>query len=114
MNTKDFIEIFGFAFSLVIMGWRIASIKNKIELSISNKESILFLEIAATKQELYNHIQLIAAKDELLKFQIDTRNQNVDAAIVHINKRISGVIVFERIEKEIKMLGKQITKQREE
>ncbi|BAZ29956.1 hypothetical protein NIES4074_24040 [Cylindrospermum sp. NIES-4074] len=112
MTTKDFLEICGFCISLLAMGWRIAGIKASVEQKIAKLEKDTYKDADNFKDSLEKQINLLDKRLDLLtqnskseadmfKYQLDGQGKRLGGEIDNLKKRVSGVIVFERLEQGI-------------
>ncbi|AFZ24771.1 hypothetical protein Cylst_2565 [Cylindrospermum stagnale PCC 7417] len=122
MSIKDFSEIVGFLVSLLVVVWKIAEVKAKLEASTLSLEKNFYKDLELTKDSLEKqiaaldkaldrHIQSATYERDIMNAKVADQHQDSTEAMSRINKRISGAIVFERMEQRIITLSDAIKNQ---
>jgi hypothetical protein len=132
ITVKEAVEISVLCCSLAGIIWRIAEVKAKIEASISRLDKSLSKEIEATKNQFYKdvdglkditdertrsldkllelHIQKCDSENTLIKYQVEEQYKHLTESVTHLKNRLSGSIVFERLEGRVINLTEVIEK----
>lgn len=121
MTTKDLFELCGFVLSLLAMGWRIAGIKASIDQKIAKIEKDNYRDIDNLKDSLEKQINLLDKRLDLLtqssksesdmfKYQLDGQGNRLGGEIENLKKRVSGAIVFERLEEKVSKIHDDLKK----
>lgn len=119
LSVKDSIEFLLLCCSLGAIIWRIAEVKSRIEASIAKLEKNIYKDLDVVKDSLENQINLIdkrldlhaqssTSERDMLKYQVNGQGERLGSELEKLKRRISGAIVFERLEQRIITLGEAL------
>lgn len=107
MAAKDFIEIITFLISLLVLTWKLAGIKAKLEALILNLEKNFYKDLDLVKDACLSETGRLESEQKMIIYRLDDQTK----ALSSVNKRISGAIVFERMEQRIITLAEVVKNQ---